>query len=228
MRKSEVNYYKVLGVTPGATSSEIKQHYRALSKVHHPDANGGDGTRMALINEAYTVLSDPLKRMDYTPPAPPQPKTAPIRTAHTYQTHATSPWPKTTHTPKAKPVPEEASWSFLLWYILAVPLAIFVVTFGPSAYKSIQAKADALMAEKQAIPSETSTAPATSTETSPSMGNQAADSDPNTPSNAVNSTEAPSSTSTTEPDTSDTNNVPNTQQGLQYYLYGNRHYKKSN
>lgn len=34
------DYYKVLGVKKDATAKEIKQAYRDLSKIHHPDKNG--------------------------------------------------------------------------------------------------------------------------------------------------------------------------------------------
>jgi curved DNA-binding protein CbpA len=59
------NYYEVLGVSKGSTQNEIKKAYRNLSKLHHPDREGGDQEKFSVIAEAYEVLSDPEKRKEY-------------------------------------------------------------------------------------------------------------------------------------------------------------------
>ena len=49
----------VLGFKAGAKSEEIKKAYKALVKIHHPDANGGDKTseeRLRAIIAAYSHL----------------------------------------------------------------------------------------------------------------------------------------------------------------------------
>ncbi|MCX8746578.1 J domain-containing protein [Snodgrassella sp. B3800] len=59
------NYYDVLNVAPGASAEVIRAAYRALSQKYHPDRNPHNPQahqRMAEINEAYNVLSDPEKR----------------------------------------------------------------------------------------------------------------------------------------------------------------------
>lgn len=61
---AEVDYYKILGVPKGASTSQIKVRYQTLAKKFHPD-HSGDDTLMSLINEAYQVLSDPQKRYKY-------------------------------------------------------------------------------------------------------------------------------------------------------------------
>lgn len=50
------DYYKVLGVSPGAPAEVIKAAYRALMKKHHPDV-GGDPAKAKEIEEAYRNLS---------------------------------------------------------------------------------------------------------------------------------------------------------------------------
>ena len=64
--------YRVLDVRHDAAPDEIKRRWRELAREHHPDRAGADGaererltTRMARINAAYDVLSDPVRRARY-------------------------------------------------------------------------------------------------------------------------------------------------------------------
>jgi curved DNA-binding protein len=62
------DYYKILGVSRGASADEIKGAYRKLALQYHPDRNPGDKQaeeRFKEMNEAYQVLSDPQKRARY-------------------------------------------------------------------------------------------------------------------------------------------------------------------
>lgn len=62
------DYYETLGIDSGATAREIKEAYRRLAFRYHPDKNPGDpaaGGHMKGINEAYAVLSDPVKKERY-------------------------------------------------------------------------------------------------------------------------------------------------------------------
>mmetsp|Transcript_17681 Transcript_17681/g.43087 ORF Transcript_17681/g.43087 Transcript_17681/m.43087 type:complete len:463 (+) Transcript_17681:80-1468(+) len=59
------DFYKILGVSRNAESSEIKGAYRKLAKEFHPDANPNRDTTEQFqdINRAYEVLKNPdLKR----------------------------------------------------------------------------------------------------------------------------------------------------------------------
>jgi hypothetical protein len=61
------DYYQTLGVTKAATADEIKKAFRKLARKHHPDiSKAADATeRMAELNEAVAVLSDPARRAAY-------------------------------------------------------------------------------------------------------------------------------------------------------------------
>lgn len=62
------NWYDTLELSPSASPPLIKAAYRCLAQQHHPDKNPGAldaGTRLAHINQAYAVLSDPQRRRIY-------------------------------------------------------------------------------------------------------------------------------------------------------------------
>ena len=62
------NYYEMLGVTKNASSNEIKKAYRTLAIKYHPDRNLGNKAaeeKFKDINEAYEVLSDQTRRVQY-------------------------------------------------------------------------------------------------------------------------------------------------------------------
>ena len=61
-------YYRILGLTNGASKAEIKRAYRKLAMRYHPDKNPGNEERTARIfiavNQAYSVLIDSVRIED--------------------------------------------------------------------------------------------------------------------------------------------------------------------
>ncbi|UJR21990.1 hypothetical protein I4U23_025058 [Adineta vaga] len=58
------DYYKILGLTKGASDDDIKKAYRKLALKYHPDKNkeAGAEEKFKSIAEAYEILSDPKKK----------------------------------------------------------------------------------------------------------------------------------------------------------------------
>lgn len=56
------NYYIILEVTRDASPDEIKSAYRRKAKELHPDRYGENREPFQLVQEAYSVLSDPTRR----------------------------------------------------------------------------------------------------------------------------------------------------------------------
>jgi len=64
----EPNYWSLLGVSPKCDPSELKSAFRKEARKWHPDLNKNDinaEERFKLINEAYAILSDPKKRIEW-------------------------------------------------------------------------------------------------------------------------------------------------------------------
>jgi molecular chaperone DnaJ len=64
---AEHDHYRTLEVKPTATQAEIKQAYRRLAKLFHPDSNQqvANHDKIARLNAAYEVLGDPQNRRNY-------------------------------------------------------------------------------------------------------------------------------------------------------------------
>lgn len=63
-----LSFYQILQVKETATDAEVKQAYRKLCKVLHPDLNDNTAeanTIFGLLQQSYETLSDPLKRKAY-------------------------------------------------------------------------------------------------------------------------------------------------------------------
>ena len=63
-----INHWAVLGLEPGADATSLKRAFRQQARRWHPDLNGNDPhaeDQFKAVNEAYAVLSDPLRRQQW-------------------------------------------------------------------------------------------------------------------------------------------------------------------
>ena len=59
------DYYKILGVSPTATTEDIKRSFRKLAFLYHPDKTAGDKgaeAKFREVKEAYEILIKPVRR----------------------------------------------------------------------------------------------------------------------------------------------------------------------
>lgn len=62
------NFYQLLGIDETASSTQLRAAYKRMAMQYHPDRNAGDKEAeemFKLINEAYHVLTDPVKKARY-------------------------------------------------------------------------------------------------------------------------------------------------------------------
>jgi molecular chaperone DnaJ len=61
------DYYSILGLSKNASADDIKAAFRKLARQYHPDVckEPGADVRFKEINEAYQVLGDPNKKVQY-------------------------------------------------------------------------------------------------------------------------------------------------------------------
>jgi len=59
------DYYLILRLTPEATAEEIRSAYRRRAIELHPDVSGFPSDPFLELQEAYYVLSDPIRRASY-------------------------------------------------------------------------------------------------------------------------------------------------------------------
>src|ERR1700748_1967373 len=59
------DYYLLLRLTPVATAEEVRSAYRRRAIELHPDLSGFGSDPFLELQEAYSVLSDPMRRAIY-------------------------------------------------------------------------------------------------------------------------------------------------------------------
>lgn len=95
--RHDANYFRVLGVNPGASLEQIKEHHRLLMRLFHPDRThqpGGAGSEWkeayaTRVNLAYNTLRDADSRSRYLASLKaPTSKVLPVRPAANATTNA--------------------------------------------------------------------------------------------------------------------------------------------
>jgi curved DNA-binding protein CbpA len=67
MAQTLTDPYTTLGIPRDASERQVREAYRRLAMRYHPDRHPGEGTseRMGRVNEAWHILSSPIRRRRY-------------------------------------------------------------------------------------------------------------------------------------------------------------------
>jgi curved DNA-binding protein CbpA len=116
-------YYDILRVSRRAAPDGVRTAYRKLAQKYHPDKLPGnaDAVRiMAMLNEAYGVLSDADRRAHYDRRIEDERACAQRRLRRRFA-----------------PVPVEVPTAAWPWYLLFATIAFAVATIGIVLYKTV-------------------------------------------------------------------------------------------
>jgi hypothetical protein len=74
MAQTLTDPYATLGIPRDATERQVREAYRRLAMRYHPDRHPDEGTneRMRGVNEAWHILSSPMRRRRYDAGTPHQ------------------------------------------------------------------------------------------------------------------------------------------------------------
>jgi DnaJ-class molecular chaperone len=115
----EEDFYNVLGVPIDADAEQIRHAYRKLAFEFHPDRNhmnSASTDRMEMINKAYAIISDPVKRKEYDMPRGYRTKTSKFQQGSGVKvnSNSTSPYRDRTGVIDKEPVKD----AFRFWYMV--------------------------------------------------------------------------------------------------------------
>ena len=140
--KKHLSHYDNLKVARDAPVEVIRAAYRSLAQKYHPDrnANSADAEQaMQVINEAYAVLSDPLKRRDHDEwlARGEAGGTAPRQAGRTGRADGGRPAPHGRHRAGATAADEGSRRGYLRWLIGISAMALAILFWpGGEAPKS--------------------------------------------------------------------------------------------
>ena len=145
MTHTTVDPYAILGVPRDATREQVARAYRRLAKRYHPDLrdDAQASEQMRKVNQAWEILSSPLRRANYDGDAlarssrrahwsASRPASAPP-TRHAAST-AWAPPPTTAHYtrwyPGPPPADESPSWPGVVMLVVIGLVGLFAVFAG--------------------------------------------------------------------------------------------------
>ena len=133
-----MNHYERLGLPADASPADVHRAFRRAAQALHPDHHGDVSTpEMVAVNEAWRVLSDPIRRAAYDaslrlpqPPPVTVPPPPPIRP----QDHLDED-PRTWEQESAVPYPPSGAVAgfrllFVGWVVLAVAVMAMLFAYG--------------------------------------------------------------------------------------------------
>jgi len=119
--QSERDYYEVLSIAPSASAEEIKEAYRKLAFQCHPDRHQETeeaNKKMQEVNEAYAILSDPIKRREYDLPRGYRRRVPKFKKGSKVKISVNSPSPYRGHTGFVDKEPVKDVFRF--WYMVRI------------------------------------------------------------------------------------------------------------
>jgi len=160
--RTHLDPYAVLDIPRDASPLQVARAHRRLAKAHHPDLHEGAdeaAARMRRINEAWAILSNPIRRSAYdratggpghwaasrqpiTPGAPSSTRTWATWRATAAETEAAPrtvrepgevPTPRTRRPPRPSPPPEtfrDSGWAALIVGALILGLLVGAIIVG--------------------------------------------------------------------------------------------------
>jgi curved DNA-binding protein CbpA len=119
--QSERDYYEVLGIAPDASAEEIRRAYHRLAFQCHPDRNRKSKEahkKMQELNEAYAILSDPIKRREFDLPRGYGKRVPKFKKGSKVKISVNSPSPYRGHTGVVDKEPVNDAFRF--WYMVRI------------------------------------------------------------------------------------------------------------
>jgi len=118
---SERDYYAVLGIEPSASAEEITEAYHKRAFQYHPDRHQESEEahkKMQEINEAYAILSNPIRRREYDLPRRYGSRVPKFKKGSKVKISVNSPSPYKGHTGFVDKEPVKDAFRF--WYMVRI------------------------------------------------------------------------------------------------------------
>ncbi len=116
--------YDILGLPKDASQADIKSAYRRLAKIYHPDTAANEASyhqKFLEVKNAYEILSNPLRRINYD-----ESLDRPYGTYHEREAYRRPPPP---YYYQSRRAPKYSKRTYLYGVLFVVGIAIFAFSF---------------------------------------------------------------------------------------------------